>query len=47
MAGDAASVFSEWFDPALVAEATVYDGELGDMPVSLVIPGDADPKTLG
>ena len=25
----------------------MYDGELGDMPVILVIPDDPDPKTLG
>jgi pimeloyl-ACP methyl ester carboxylesterase len=36
----AASVFSEWFDPRLVAELSVYDGELGDLPVALVIPDD-------
>jgi pimeloyl-ACP methyl ester carboxylesterase len=36
----AASVFSEWFDPRLVAELTVYDGELRDLPVVLVIPDD-------
>lgn len=36
----AASVFSEWFDPRLVAELSVYDGELGDLPLSLVIPDD-------
>jgi predicted enzyme related to lactoylglutathione lyase/pimeloyl-ACP methyl ester carboxylesterase len=33
-----ASLFSEWFDPRLVAELTVYDGELGDLPVYLVTP---------
>jgi hypothetical protein len=36
----AAAVVSEWFDPRLVAELTVYDGELGDLPVVLVIPDD-------
>jgi pimeloyl-ACP methyl ester carboxylesterase len=39
-AGDwvAASLFSEWFDPQLVAELTVYDGELGALPVYLITP---------
>lgn len=36
----AASVFSEWFDPRLIAELVVYDGELGELPVTLVIPDD-------
>lgn len=36
----AASVFGEWLDPRLVAELVVYDGELGDVPVTLVIPDD-------
>lgn len=46
-----ASIFSEWFDPQLVAELTVYDGELGEMPVYLITPegdtNEADVKALG
>ncbi|MGE0101535.1 MAG: alpha/beta fold hydrolase [Blastocatellales bacterium] len=47
----AASVFSEWLDPKLLAELVVYDGELGEMPVYLIAPeGDtkvADIKAMG
>jgi pimeloyl-ACP methyl ester carboxylesterase len=43
----AASIFSEWFDPKLVAELTVYDGELGQMPVYLITPdGDTTEATI-
>lgn len=35
-----ASVFGEWRDPHAIADLTVYDGELGDLPVWLVIPDD-------
>lgn len=47
-AGDwvSASIFSEWFDPKLVAELMVYDGELGELPVVLVIPDDPEPKSI-
>ncbi|MGH9898305.1 MAG: alpha/beta fold hydrolase, partial [Pyrinomonadaceae bacterium] len=42
-----ASIISEWFDPKSVAELMVYDGELGDLPVFVVIPeGDID-GTIG
>ncbi len=47
----AASIFSEWFDPKLVAELTVYDGELGEMPTFLITPegdtNEAAVKALG
>lgn len=41
-AGDwvAASCYREWFDSTLRAEAVVYDGELGDLPLFVVIPDD-------
>ncbi len=48
-AGDwvSASLFSEWFDPKLVAELIVYDGELGEMPVYLITPeNDTTPQSI-
>ncbi|MGH9838614.1 MAG: alpha/beta fold hydrolase [Blastocatellia bacterium] len=48
-AGDwvTASLFTEWFDPKLVAELTVYDGELGEMPVYLITPeNDSTPQSI-
>ena len=42
-----ASLYSEWFDPVSVAEATVYDGELDEIPLTLVHPPDpGDPKVV-
>ncbi len=46
-----ASLFNEWFDPKLLSELVVYDGELGDLPVYLITPeGDtkeAEIKQMG
>ncbi len=42
-----ASLFEEWGDPHSVAELLVYDGELGDLPLFVVVPeGKEDPKVL-
>ena len=38
-----ASIFREWEDPREIADLTVYDGELGDLPVFLVVPAGKDP----
>lgn len=42
-----ASIFREWRDPKLVAALTVGRGQLGDLPLFLVCPGDNDPRTVG
>ncbi len=41
-----ASIFEEWFDPKSVADLLVYDGELADLPVFVVVPADNDPKDV-
>ncbi len=42
-----ASLFEEWSDPRSVAELLVYDGELGDLEVFVVVPeGKEDPEVL-
>lgn len=41
-----ASIMSEWSDPKSVWNLLVYDGELGDLPVYNVTPGDNDPKDV-
>lgn len=41
-----ASIIGEWSDPKNVADLLVYDGELGDLPVFVVVPADNDPKDV-
>lgn len=41
-----ASIMREWFDPKSVADLLVYDGELANLPVFIVIPEGNDPKDV-